>query len=57
MPSLSFQGLGTTPWMQPRLNASMLGIQPDMYQAVAAAALQENVVLNGQATTFRTLTA
>nr|XP_029124496.1 auxin response factor 17 [Elaeis guineensis] len=41
MPSLSFQGLGTTPWMQPRLNASMLGIQPDMYQAVAAAALQE----------------
>ncbi|XP_038970501.1 auxin response factor 6-like [Phoenix dactylifera] len=41
MPSLNFQGLGVTPWIQPRLNASMLGLQPDMYQAVAAAALQE----------------
>ncbi|XP_026394965.1 auxin response factor 6-like [Papaver somniferum] len=38
--SLNFQGLG--PWMQqPRLDASMLGLQPDMYQAMAAAALQE----------------
>ncbi|KAG1348224.1 auxin response factor 12-like [Cocos nucifera] len=41
MPSLNFQGLGATPWMQPRFNASMQGIQPDMYRAVAAAALQE----------------
>ncbi|EHA8589453.1 Auxin response factor 8 [Cocos nucifera] len=40
-PSLSFQGLGVTPWMQPRLNASMLGLQPDLYQAMAAAAQQE----------------
>lgn len=27
--------------MQPRLDASMLGLQPDIYQAMAAAALQE----------------
>ncbi|KAG8634711.1 auxin response factor 6 [Manihot esculenta] len=39
--SMSFQGLGVTPWMQPRVDASMLGLQTDMYQAMAAAALQE----------------
>ncbi|KAK9284482.1 hypothetical protein L1049_023655 [Liquidambar formosana] len=42
--SLNFQGYGVTPWMQPRLDASMLGLQPDrpdVYQAMAAAALQE----------------
>ncbi|KAK6932150.1 AUX/IAA domain, partial [Dillenia turbinata] len=39
--SLNFQGIGVTPWMQPRLDASMLGLQTDMYQAMAAAALQE----------------
>lgn len=37
--SLNFQGF--TPWMQPRLDASAPGLQPDLYQAVAAAALQE----------------
>ncbi|XVF87105.1 hypothetical protein PTKIN_Ptkin18bG0093200 [Pterospermum kingtungense] len=41
MQSLNFQGIGVTPWMQPRLDASILGLQPDMYQAMAAAALQE----------------
>ncbi|XVF27269.1 hypothetical protein REPUB_Repub14bG0092400 [Reevesia pubescens] len=42
MQSLNFQGIGVTPWMQqPRLDASMLGLQTDMYQAMAAAALQE----------------
>ncbi|XP_022720240.1 auxin response factor 6-like [Durio zibethinus] len=41
MHSLNFQGIGVTPWMQPRLDASMLGLQPDVYQAMAAAALQE----------------
>ncbi|KAM1107937.1 hypothetical protein EV1_004606 [Malus domestica] len=41
MQSLSFSGMGITPWMQPRLDASMIGLQPDMYQAMAAAALQE----------------
>ncbi|XP_052179642.1 auxin response factor 6 isoform X2 [Diospyros lotus] len=40
--SLNFQGIGVTPWMQPRLDASMLGMQNDIYQAMAAAAaLQE----------------
>ncbi|KAG8385248.1 hypothetical protein BUALT_Bualt03G0022300 [Buddleja alternifolia] len=35
------QGMGVTPWMQPRLDNSMLGMQNDIYQAMAAAALQE----------------
>ncbi|KAM0950706.1 putative transcription factor ARF family [Dioscorea sansibarensis] len=39
--SLNFQGIGASPWMQPRLDASFLGLQPDMYQAMAAAALQD----------------
>ncbi|PQM40587.1 auxin response factor 6-like [Prunus yedoensis var. nudiflora] len=39
--SLNFQGFGVTPWMQPRLDASMAGLQPEVYQAMAAAALQE----------------
>ncbi|PON82336.1 Auxin response factor [Trema orientale] len=39
--ALNFQGVGVTPWMQSRLDASMIGLQPDMYQAMAAAALQE----------------
>ncbi|KAK1304518.1 Auxin response factor 6 [Acorus calamus] len=39
--SLNFQGIGVTPWMQSSFDASLLGLQPDMYQAMAAAALQE----------------
>lgn len=39
--SLSFQGFGMTPWMHPRFSSSMIGLQPDMYQAMASAALQE----------------
>ncbi|XP_028805256.1 auxin response factor 6 isoform X5 [Neltuma alba] len=41
MQSLNFQGLGVAPWMQPTLGASMSGLQPEIYQAMAAAALQE----------------
>ncbi|XP_012445215.1 auxin response factor 6 isoform X4 [Gossypium raimondii] len=42
MPSLNFPGIGVTPWMQPRLDAaSMLGLQTDIHQAMAAAALQD----------------
>ncbi|XP_048434330.1 auxin response factor 6-like isoform X1 [Pyrus x bretschneideri] len=41
MQSLNFQGFGVSPWMQPRLDAAMAGLQPDLYQAMAAAALQE----------------
>ncbi|KAL0310525.1 UNVERIFIED_CONTAM: Auxin response factor 6 [Sesamum angustifolium] len=39
--SLNFQGMGMTPWMQPRLDNSVLGMQHDVYQAMAAAALHE----------------
>ncbi|XP_066369045.1 auxin response factor 17 [Miscanthus floridulus] len=39
--SLNFGGLGMNPWMQPRLDASLLGLQPDMYQAMATAAFQD----------------
>ncbi|CAM8996209.1 unnamed protein product [Rhodiola kirilowii] len=39
--SLNFQGMGVNPWMQPRMDASMLGLQSDMYQAMAAASFQE----------------
>ncbi|XP_057428565.1 auxin response factor 6-like isoform X2 [Lotus japonicus] len=41
MQSLNFQGMGVNPWMQPRFDPSMLNMQTDMYQAVAAAALQD----------------
>ncbi|CAJ2658699.1 unnamed protein product [Trifolium pratense] len=41
LPSLNFQGIGLNPWMQPRFDPSMLNMQTDMYQAVAAAALQD----------------
>ncbi|CAD6266258.1 unnamed protein product [Miscanthus lutarioriparius] len=39
--SLNFGGFGMNPWMQPRLDASLLGLQPDMYQAMATAAFQD----------------
>ncbi|XP_062229575.1 auxin response factor 17-like [Phragmites australis] len=39
--SLNFGGLGMSPWMQPRLDASFLGLQPDMYQTMATAAFQD----------------
>ncbi|KAM3320893.1 auxin response factor 6 [Capsicum chacoense] len=34
--SLNFQGFGVNPFMQPRFDASMLGLQPDILQAMAA---------------------
>ncbi|XP_022925884.1 auxin response factor 6-like [Cucurbita moschata] len=39
--AMNFPGIGVAPWMQPRLDASMVGMQPEIYQAMAAAALQE----------------
>ncbi|MBA0804977.1 hypothetical protein Gohar_004527 [Gossypium harknessii] len=40
--SLNFQGFGVAPWMQPRLDSSSIqSVQPDLYQAMAAAAFQE----------------
>ncbi|GMN54543.1 hypothetical protein TIFTF001_023671 [Ficus carica] len=44
--AMNFQGIGVSPWMQPRVDASMLGLQPDMYQVMAAAALQEMRVVD-----------
>lgn len=41
LPSLNFQGIGVGPWMQPRLDPSMVNFQSDTYQAMAAAALQD----------------
>ncbi|XP_062203738.1 auxin response factor 25-like isoform X2 [Phragmites australis] len=39
--SLNFQGLGVSPWLQPRLDYPLLGLKPDTYQQMAAAALEE----------------
>ncbi|XP_047081794.1 auxin response factor 6-like [Lolium rigidum] len=38
--SFNFGGLGASPWMQPRVDTSLLGLQPDMYQAISAAGFQ-----------------
>ncbi|KAK1612355.1 hypothetical protein QYE76_036028 [Lolium multiflorum] len=39
--SLNFGGAGISPWMQPRVDTSLLGLQPDIYQTMAAAAFQD----------------
>ncbi|KAK4751169.1 hypothetical protein SAY87_004651 [Trapa incisa] len=40
----SIPGIGPSPWAQPRgCNSSSLGLQADVYQAMAAAALQQDV--------------
>ncbi|XP_047046703.1 auxin response factor 25-like [Lolium rigidum] len=39
--SLNFQGLGASPWLQPRTDTPLLGLKPDTYQQMAAAALEE----------------
>ncbi|KAJ4879999.1 Auxin response factor 6 [Raphanus sativus] len=40
--SMNFQGMGVNPWMQQRLDASgLLGVQNDVYQAMAVAAYQD----------------
>ncbi|KAL6992200.1 hypothetical protein U1Q18_010307 [Sarracenia purpurea var. burkii] len=44
--SLNFQGIGVAPWMgvtQPRLDSSVLGLQSDIYQAMAAAAAFQEI--------------
>ncbi|KAG8387121.1 hypothetical protein BUALT_Bualt03G0220300 [Buddleja alternifolia] len=33
--TLNFQGFGGSPWMQPRLDPSMPGLQPDIHQVMA----------------------
>ncbi|VAI12810.1 unnamed protein product [Triticum turgidum subsp. durum] len=39
--SLNFQGVGASPWLQPRMDSPLLGLKPDTYQQMAAAALEE----------------
>jgi len=39
--SLNFQGLGASPWLQPRIDYPLMGLKPDTYQQMAAAALEE----------------
>uniref|UniRef100_A0A6N2MZX3 Auxin response factor n=2 Tax=Salix viminalis TaxID=40686 RepID=A0A6N2MZX3_SALVM len=39
--SLNLQGMGVVPWMQPRVDTSMLGLQNDVYQNMATAVIQE----------------
>ncbi|XP_057441392.1 auxin response factor 6-like isoform X2 [Lotus japonicus] len=46
MQSLNFQGLGVTPWVQPRLDASTPGLHPELYQAMTSAAFQEMRTMN-----------
>ncbi|CAL9763641.1 unnamed protein product [Musa acuminata subsp. burmannicoides] len=44
--SMNSNSIAVTPWMQPSLDASMLGMQPDMYKTVVAGALQEMRTMN-----------
>lgn len=37
--SLNFQGFGVSPWLQPRIDSTMLNSPTDMYQAMATAAV------------------
>ncbi|KAM0054709.1 putative transcription factor ARF family [Helianthus debilis subsp. tardiflorus] len=39
--SFNFQGLNGSQWLQPRLDMGMVGMQTDIFQAMAAAALQD----------------
>lgn len=46
MHPLNLQGVGITPYVQPRLDLSMLGFPNDIYQVMAAAALQDMRSIN-----------
>ncbi|KAL8129489.1 hypothetical protein V2J09_018644 [Rumex salicifolius] len=46
MHPLNLQGVGLTPYTQPRLDFSMFGMTNDMYQVMAAAALQDMRSIN-----------
>lgn len=53
--SLNFQGHSISPWMQPRLDPSMLCLQPDSYQVMAAAAMQDMGLLDPSKMTNQSL--
>ncbi|THU50410.1 hypothetical protein C4D60_Mb06t19920 [Musa balbisiana] len=44
--SMNSNSIAVTPWMQPSIDQSMLGMQPDMYKTVVAGALQEMRSMN-----------
>lgn len=43
---MNSNSIAVTPWMQPSIDQSMLGMQPDMYKTVVAGALQEMRSMN-----------
>ncbi|KAL6561296.1 ADP-ribosylation factor, Arf Arf6 [Orobanche minor] len=53
--SMNFQRFGLSPWMQPRLDTSMLGLQPDVYQIMSAAGLQDQGSLDPSKITNQSL--
>ncbi|GAB2275198.1 ADP-ribosylation factor, Arf Arf6, variant 2 [Dionaea muscipula] len=46
MSSLDFQGFGLAPWMQPKLNPSLLNLQPDVFQTMPTNPLRDSRVLD-----------
>ncbi|GMH12504.1 hypothetical protein Nepgr_014345 [Nepenthes gracilis] len=52
MPSLNFQGFGLGPSMRPRLDSSMLGLQPNLYQTLASSPFQDPRALEKHANPF-----
>ncbi|KAL6553578.1 ADP-ribosylation factor, Arf Arf6 [Orobanche gracilis] len=55
IPSLNFQRYGLSPWMQPRSDTSMLGLQPDVYQIMSAAGIQDQGSLDPSKVTNQSL--
>lgn len=49
IPSLNFQGVGLAPWMQPRLDSSLLNLQSDPYQMMLSTPLHDSRTLDKQA--------
>lgn len=49
IPSLNFQGVGLAPWMQPRLDSSLLNLQSDPFQMMLSTPLHDSRTLDKQA--------
>ncbi|GAB2215241.1 hypothetical protein Drorol1_Dr00019622 [Drosera rotundifolia] len=49
IPALNFQGVGLAPWMQPRLDSSLLNLQSDPYQMMLSTPLHDSRTLDKQA--------
>ncbi|KAL9256469.1 Auxin response factor 17-like protein [Drosera capensis] len=48
IPSLNFQGVGLAPWMQPRVDSSLLNLQSDPYQMMLSTPLHDSRMLDKQ---------